>query len=124
MLEASGGLGADADGKNASLFKREAQCIGLADFTGETGRFKRREFPVSVQCGGNRRSGLNLVDKTSGISWGCGAISTGLFGGVFMRDVILDSLLDSKNGAPDSYEKLLELAPGKHVIFTSEDGLQ
>eukprot|EP00392_Amoebophrya_sp_AT5.2_P016946 g17256.t1 len=35
--------------------------------------------PVTVQCGGNRRGHMNKKEKTSGISWGTGGISTGLF---------------------------------------------
>ena len=44
---------------------------------------------ATLQCGGNRRDGLNTVRKTSGIAWGIGAISTGSFTGVRLRDVMV-----------------------------------
>ena len=43
---------------------------------------------MTTQCGGNRRSGMNEVKKTMGISWGAGAISTARWGGVWLRDVL------------------------------------
>ena len=39
--------------------------------------FPKREVVATIQCGGNRRAGLDAVAKTSGIGWGTGAISTG-----------------------------------------------
>jgi sulfite oxidase len=50
--------------------------------------FPKREVVVTTQCGGNRRSGMNAVKKTMGISWGVGAISTATWGGVWLKDVL------------------------------------
>lgn len=52
-------------------------------------RFLKREVIATLQCGGNRRSDLDKVEKTSGIPWGVGAISTAKFGGVYLREVLL-----------------------------------
>ena len=51
---------------------------------------------------------------------GRGAISNGKFGGVYLRDALLQAL---KVESAD-VEKLYEASVGKHVIFVSEDGLQ
>lgn len=51
----------------------------------------RTTITASLQCGGNRRSELNTVRKTSGLAWGLGAMSTAQFTGVRLRDVLLDA---------------------------------
>ena len=42
---------------------------------------------ATLQCGGNRRGGLDAHKRTSGNSWGAGAISNAKWGGVYLRDV-------------------------------------
>ena len=37
-------------------------------------RFPKAEVTATLQCGGNRRSGFNKIEKTSGIAWGYGAM--------------------------------------------------
>jgi len=66
---------------------------------------------ATIQCGGNRRDGLNPVRKTSGNAWGVGAISNATWGGVLLRDLLNDAgLADAgKNGVA-------------HVQFEGEDG--
>jgi hypothetical protein len=51
--------------------------------------FHKKEVVATLQCGGNRRHGMNAVHKTSGIDWGFGAISTAKWGGVPLRDILL-----------------------------------
>ena len=41
-----------------------------------------------MQCGGNRRGAYNDIAKTSGLAWQTGAISTAVWGGVLLRDVL------------------------------------
>ena len=41
-----------------------------------------------MQCGGNRRGGLDAHQRTSGNSWGSGAISNAKWGGVYLRAVL------------------------------------
>ena len=64
--------------------------------------FPKREVVVTTQCGGNRRSGMNMVKKTMGISWGVGAISTAKWGGVWLRDVLRLAGLEDEESASDS----------------------
>lgn len=44
--------------------------------------------PVTLVCAGNRRKEQNVVRKTKGFSWGAAGVSTALFTGVIMSDVI------------------------------------
>jgi len=44
--------------------------------------------PITLVCAGNRRKEQNVVRKSKGFSWGPAGVSTALFTGVVMRDVI------------------------------------
>ena len=50
--------------------------------------FKKRTVTATMQCGGNRRGAYNDIAKTSGLAWQTGAISTAVWGGVLLRDVL------------------------------------
>lgn len=45
-------------------------------------------YPITLVCAGNRRKEQNVVRKSKGFSWGAAGVSTALFTGVVMRDVI------------------------------------
>lgn len=45
-------------------------------------------YPITLVCAGNRRKEQNLVRKSKGFSWGPAGVSTALFTGVVMRDII------------------------------------
>jgi hypothetical protein len=45
-------------------------------------------YPVTLVCAGNRRKEQNVVRKSKGFSWGPAGVSTALFTGVVMADVI------------------------------------
>ncbi|KAL5116148.1 hypothetical protein ACEQ8H_005924 [Pleosporales sp. CAS-2024a] len=45
-------------------------------------------YPITLVCAGNRRKEQNVVRKSNGFSWGPAGLSTALFTGVVMRDVI------------------------------------
>jgi len=79
-------------------------------------RFLKREVTTTIQCGGNRRSDLNFVEKTSGIPWGFGAISTATWGGVSLREVLMHC-------AGLSLEAV-EWNGIKHVVFHAIDSMQ
>ncbi|KAF8649084.1 hypothetical protein AX16_006031 [Volvariella volvacea WC 439] len=63
--------------------------------------FKVATIPATLVCAGNRRKEQNVVKKSLGFSWGATVISTALFTGVWVADVI-DFLLswarDRKRG--------------------------
>ena len=44
--------------------------------------------PVTLVCAGNRRKEQNQVRKSKGFSWGAAGVSTALFTGVVMADVL------------------------------------
>lgn len=44
--------------------------------------------PVTLVCAGNRRKEQNVVRKSKGFSWGAAGLSTALFTGVMLSDVI------------------------------------
>ena len=45
-------------------------------------------LPITLVCAGNRRKEQNVVRKTKGFSWGPAGLSTALFTGVALSDVI------------------------------------
>jgi len=78
--------------------------------------FDKKTIVATIQCGGNRRGGLDEVKKSSGTGWGCGAISTAKFSGALLRDV-----LEVHAGITlHNYERL----GIKHVIFYGADGMR
>lgn len=44
--------------------------------------------PITLVCAGNRRKEQNVVRKSKGFSWGAAGLSTALFTGVYMSDLI------------------------------------
>ena len=75
--------------------------------------FPKRLVTITLQCAGNRRSGMNAVQATQGLKWGAGAISTAEFGGVWLRDVLRLAGLEDMDDAAE--------AGAKHVQFTALD---
>ncbi|KAK4937519.1 hypothetical protein LTR10_021890 [Elasticomyces elasticus] len=45
-------------------------------------------YPITLVCAGNRRKEQNMVRKSKGFSWGAAGLSTALFTGVVMSEVI------------------------------------
>ena len=54
----------------------------------ELRRFEHHEVVASLQCAGNRRSGLSRVHDVPGHQWGAGATSTACWKGVRLADVL------------------------------------
>ncbi|KAI0396721.1 nitrate reductase [Xylariaceae sp. FL0594] len=52
------------------------------------GNYEQATYPVTLVCAGNRRKEQNVVRKTKGFSWGAAGLSTALWTGVPLRDVI------------------------------------
>ncbi|KAI4162257.1 MAG: hypothetical protein LQ342_004125 [Letrouitia transgressa] len=50
--------------------------------------YKQITCPVTLVCAGNRRKEQNMVRKSKGFSWGAAGVSTALFTGVVMGDLI------------------------------------
>merc|ERR1719240_1639321 len=79
-------------------------------------RFTAHEVTTTIQCGGNRREEFNKLEETSGISWGCGAMSTATFKGALLRDVLtFTGLMTPQSAQKDGVQ---------HVIFEGMDDMQ
>lgn len=62
--------------------------------------FPSREFPVTLVCAGNRRKEQNMVKQTIGFNWGAAGISTSVWRGIPLRDVLKRCGISSRrNGA-------------------------
>ena len=51
-------------------------------------RYEQVTCPITLVCAGNRRKEQNQVRKSKGFSWGSAGVSTALFTGVVMADVL------------------------------------
>jgi len=59
-----------------------------------------RELPVTLVCAGNRRKEQNLTAQTIGFNWGAAGVSTSVWKGVLLRDVLIKCGIKSpKQGA-------------------------
>ena len=81
-------------------------------------RFPVRSVTATTQCGGNRRSEMDAVRKTSGIGWGAGAISTATWTGVALADVLAAAGMSA--GDSDGVKP----AGLAHVVLAGADGMQ
>ncbi|KAI0746771.1 hypothetical protein C8Q80DRAFT_795793 [Daedaleopsis nitida] len=54
-----------------------------------SGAFKVFEIPVTMGCDGNRRKEVNMVKRTVGFNWTASGVSTALWRGIPVRDVLL-----------------------------------
>lgn len=64
-----------------------------------------RELPVTLVCAGNRRKEQNMIRQTIGFNWGPSGLSTNVWKGVLLRDLLLKAGVSDKNMG------------GKHVEF-------
>ncbi|KAK8492297.1 hypothetical protein V6N11_066663 [Hibiscus sabdariffa] len=75
--------------------------------------FQSREFPVTLVCAGNRRKEQNMVKQTVGFNWGASAISTSVWRGVPLCDVLKRcGIFSKKRGALNVCFEGAEHLPG------------
>ena len=67
--------------------------------------------PVLLVCAGNRRKEQNMIRQTIGFNWGAGGVSTNVWKGVLLRDLLLLAGVTERNMA------------GKHVEFIGAEDL-
>eukprot|EP00522_Entomoneis_paludosa_P011116 CAMPEP_0172439854 /NCGR_PEP_ID=MMETSP1065-20121228/705_1 /TAXON_ID=265537 /ORGANISM="Amphiprora paludosa, Strain CCMP125" /LENGTH=902 /DNA_ID=CAMNT_0013188603 /DNA_START=130 /DNA_END=2838 /DNA_ORIENTATION=- len=70
-----------------------------------------RELPVTLVCAGNRRKEQNLIRQTIGFNWGPSGVSTNVWKGVLLRDLLLQAGVSERN------------MRGKHVEFIGFEDL-
>ncbi|KAG0274295.1 hypothetical protein BGZ95_009929 [Linnemannia exigua] len=56
-------------------------------------------IPVTLVCAGNRRKEQNMLKQTIGFNWGPGAVSTAIWKGVLVRDLLLSVCDGLRKGA-------------------------
>jgi len=92
-------------------------------------RFVKQEIVSSIQCGGNRRAGLDTLKKTSGTGWSCGAMSNAKWGGVWLRDILTDCGLTDPDAAGvehvqfEAIEGVMASIPVEKAVSTFGDTL-
>lgn len=74
-------------------------------------RMTPRELPVTLVCAGNRRKEQNMIRQTIGFNWGPSGVSTNVYKGVLLRDLLLKAGVSEKNML------------GKHVEFIGVEDL-
>ncbi len=79
-------------------------------------KLPQTSITTTLQCSGNRRSGFNKYQRTSGTGWGQGAISTAKWTGVRLADVLEEAGLEDAIDAQENKGM-------NHVRFYSLDGL-
>lgn len=70
-----------------------------------------RELPVTLVCAGNRRKEQNMIRQTIGFNWGPCGVSTNVWKGCLLRDLLLAAGVSEKN------------MKGKHVEFIGIEDL-
>jgi len=70
-----------------------------------------RELPVTLVCAGNRRKEQNMIRQTIGFNWGAAGVSTNVWKGVPLRDLLLAQGVSTDDMA------------GKHVEFIGVEDL-
>ncbi|KAL7802176.1 nitrate reductase [Trichoderma aethiopicum] len=86
-------------------------------------RFPVVTLPVTLVCAGNRRKEQNMVVKGLGFNWGAAGVSTGLFTGVYLADIL--NYCKPKNPLLSAYPNYDTPVPGRarHVVFEGADEL-
>jgi nitrate reductase (NAD(P)H) len=91
--------------------------LTLADLV-DPRKFQTVTLPVTLVCAGNRRKEQNVVKKSLGFSWGPAGLSTALFTGVYLADVLeyVQPRAEGVTGQPD-YRR------PEHVVFEGAEDL-
>lgn len=75
--------------------------------------FKSIEVPVTLVCAGNRRKEQNMVQQTIGFNWGPAAVSTSVWRGVRLSDILRRcGIMSRKGGAANVCFEGAEDLPG------------
>nr|CAA47918.1 nitrate reductase (NADPH) [Ustilago maydis] len=78
---------------------------------------------ITLVCAGNRRKEQNMVAKGLGFNWGAAGVSTGLFTGVYLADIL--DYCKPKNPLLSSFPSydVAVLDRARHVVFEGADEL-
>lgn len=86
-------------------------------------KFPTYTLPITLVCAGNRRKEQNMVAKGLGFNWGAAGVSTGLFTGVYLADIL--EYCKPKSPLLSSFPAYDVVVPGRarHVVFEGADVL-
>jgi len=86
-------------------------------------KFPTVTLPITLVCAGNRRKEQNMVTKGLGFNWGAAGVSTGLFTGVYLSDIL--KYCRPKKPLLSSFPSYDTVVPGRarHVVFEGIDEL-
>jgi len=70
----------------------------------EIAAIEPRELPITLVCAGNRRKEQNMIRQTIGFNWGPSGVSTSVFKGVLLRDLLIKAGVSDKNMADKHVE--------------------
>jgi nitrate reductase (NAD(P)H) len=59
--------------------------------------YAERELPVTLVCAGNRRKEQNMMRQTIGFNWGPSGVSTNVWKGVLLKDILTRAGVDMRN---------------------------
>ena len=62
----------------------------------ELAMMEPRELPVTLVCAGNRRKEQNMMRQTIGFNWGPSGVSTNVWRGVLVRDLLIRAGVSEK----------------------------
>ena len=90
------------------------------DFRQILQEFDQITAPITLVCAGNRRKEQNQVRKSKGFSWGAAGLSTALFTGPMMWDVIKRAkpMRQAKYVCMEGADKLV-----RHIIVQYNDSM-
>eukprot|EP00563_Minutocellus_polymorphus_P004575 CAMPEP_0181028856 /NCGR_PEP_ID=MMETSP1070-20121207/4888_1 /TAXON_ID=265543 /ORGANISM="Minutocellus polymorphus, Strain NH13" /LENGTH=889 /DNA_ID=CAMNT_0023106127 /DNA_START=22 /DNA_END=2692 /DNA_ORIENTATION=- len=91
--------------------RNHGACPQLSWEEHKTASAARPALPVTLVCAGNRRKEQNMIRQTIGFNWGPSGVSTNVWKGVMLRDLLLQAGVSEKNMA------------GKHVEFIGVEDL-
>lgn len=93
----------------------EPRFLRLADLRSS---FPEHRVTAVLQCAGNRRSELQVVQKTTGDPWGVGAIGNAEWTGVRLADVLRAARIDAANARFVAFRGADEVeVEGTHAPF-------
>jgi len=110
------------NGEESSIGNKEKIELSME----ELAKLPQHEITATIQCSGNRRSGMNDVKKTSGSPWVQGAISTAKWKGPKLIDVLklLSPYKNNHNSSSSFTQNLINDKNIEHVIFKGIDGME
>ncbi|CEQ42493.1 SPOSA6832_04325, partial [Sporobolomyces salmonicolor] len=91
--------------------------LSLADLI-DPSKFQTVTLPVTLVCAGNRRGEQNAVRKSLGFTWGAAGLSTALFTGVYLADVL--NVVQPQNEGVVGQEGFRR---AEHVVFEGAEDL-